>query len=164
MGLAQQPFRCPSCGGIWLRVEDAERLGGDPRFTTLGTEGAAEAPSADHRAGLCPEGHGILSRARVAAGQGFFLDRCTTCFGIWFDGGEWSQLASRHLLGDLRLFWSSTWQAQEREKRREAEYQDWLRARLGEPLFQELAALATRLRGHPSRSEALAFLQHELHG
>ncbi len=72
--------------------------------------------------GLCPEGHGLMTRARVVTDDTFFLDRCIGCGGIWFDRGEWEKVASAHLVEEIAAFWTKAWQSRQRETSRQKEY------------------------------------------
>src|SRR5215472_17369626 len=73
---------CPTCGGMWVRMQDVPRVLAE----AAGEEPVVEAdPKLDAQAGMCPAGHGILTRARIEGEKAFTLERCPTCFGIWFD-------------------------------------------------------------------------------
>lgn len=159
IGLARAPMRCPRCGGLWLRADDAPRLAEREELLE-----AAEVPSseADLRAGRCPGGHGLMSRARVHQGEGFYLERCLECWGVWFDPGEWKRLAEHQLLGGLDRYWDPDWQLGYSRVSQEAETRRWLEERLGTSLFRELHSVAERLRAHPARSEAMAYFERQV--
>ena len=118
-------------------------------------------PRVDAQAGMCPAGHGIMSRARIEGEKAFSLERCPTCFGVWFDRGEWQRVAHEHLANDLPHFWSREWQEQQRRTRGRAAQIASARADLGDEVFAKVTELAAMLRSHPRRSEALAFLAAE---
>ena len=95
---AHEPPACSNCHGMWLTKTVLARLI-DERPPMVPIVKGIDA--ADKMVGTCPEGHGELSRAEVAAVPPFNLDRCPTCQGVWFDGGEWQRLASHHMLRRL---------------------------------------------------------------
>lgn len=55
----------------------------------------------DARSGLCPEGHAILTRARVDTEEPFHIERCASCHGLWLDKGEWNRLSDMGLVGEV---------------------------------------------------------------
>lgn len=112
----------------------------------------------DASAGLCPHGHGILRRASVPELE-FFLDRCSTCWGIWFDAGEWTRLAQARCFETLPEIWSEGWQREQRSQRSTASHLAWAEETFGAELLGRLLEVGNLLTDHPSRSEALAFLQ-----
>lgn len=147
---------CTNCGGMWMPMYEV------PRLIDEAVSAAGESqPSADGRSGMCPSGHGIMSRARIEAATPFTLERCATCFGVWFDRGEWQRLADEHLVEELPHFWSREWQAKQRRIRSRAAHLESAKEDFGDELYAQLTALATALREYPRRSEALAFLREE---
>lgn len=112
----------------------------------------------DEKAGLCPSGHGILIRARAPVGDGFYLDRCAACFGVWFDQGEWQVVSAAGLKSGLFELWTGPWRRQQRQNARHANEEDRLRERVGAELAGKLEDLAEQLRQHPARDLALSFL------
>lgn len=154
---------CPKCGGFWLHPE---KLPGSiieqaPSDQALSEQPPSEPSELDLKGGLCPEGHGILIRAHLDVDPPFYLERCSRCLGVWFDAGEWQRLASLHLLQALPELWTDQWQSRQHDEKRRATYQEWIRSTLGPDLVDRLAKLATDLRGHEHRLEALAFLRNE---
>ena len=161
LGLASQPQRCRSCKGLWLdgHLEEAPallKIIGD--LQPAGGENEAEG---DALAGLCPEGHGILTRARVGGEGGFFLDRCSRCSGVWFDAGELARVAQQRLLDSLDELWTSAWQRQQRQRLSRQRYLQSLEAELGEDLLERLVRLAQEIRESRHREQILAFLREE---
>lgn len=158
-----RPYICKSCGGMWLTKTEIER------FTETGETGFFSAsdstdcaPNLDERAGLCPSGHGLLTRARIDADPHFYLERCSRCGGVWFDCGEWDRLVETHLLDRLPEFWTSAWQRAQRSATHESTFREIQKKRFGEAVFADLVRMANRLREHPLKGEALAFLREEI--
>lgn len=156
---ASRLLRCPDCKGTWLPKDEARLEAVASLLATDSTIRPGEA--GDSRTGLCPNGHGILIRARVELADPFFLERCPECHGIWFDKGEWNVLAAGHLLSDLEHLWDPSWRAKMKLRRAEPGYVDGLEQALGRPLYASIEVLATALKGlpHPLRQEALAHLE-----
>lgn len=108
--------RCPACGGVWF---DKGELGETLRTATrqlgplveegsapsaAGGPGPALANDPDRVRGTCPRDKRRLLAVESARCPDLTVDECSTCGGIWLDGGE---LASLRLarpgirLGDL---------------------------------------------------------------
>ena len=152
-------FECRTCGGIWLHLRELHRLAG----STASAPGqpAAESNELDGRGGLCPEGHGLLIRARIELEPPFYLDRCSQCHGVWFDRGEWQRLATHHLLEHLPELWTGAWQQRQRAAEQRRSYVEWANETFGDELFEQLTRLAAALDRYEHRAEALAFLRNE---
>ncbi|MEO8904037.1 MAG: zf-TFIIB domain-containing protein [Polyangiaceae bacterium] len=154
-------LRCPGCAGFWVAPEvvasaaSVEVLG---KLDAPPTRAASE----DKRTGQCPDGHGLLRRARVAWHEPYFLERCGRCGGVWFDAGEWQRAAADDLLTNLSEVWSPAWRKQLSDQQSHAALEVDLRAKLGSELFALLHALAARLEAHPQRTVALAYLSERL--
>jgi Zn-finger nucleic acid-binding protein len=116
----------------------------------------------DAKTGLCPVDGSILSRAEVDLGAErppIHLERCGSCHGVWFDAGEWSSLAERHLLEQIDEFWTAEWRARQRREHGDAAHDRRLRDAFGEELYEALQDVARKLKGHERRSQALAFIR-----
>src|SRR3954462_3979298 len=77
-------LQCPSCSGFWVPPEVV------PLPTSLSILSARDTrkpppPSELQRTGQCPEGHGLLRRARVTWHNPYFLERCARCGGVGCD-------------------------------------------------------------------------------
>jgi len=150
-------YKCGGCGGMFV-----------PRVLVelVHEEGASAAPadgeSLDAQTGRCPIDRSIMTRAEIELGDDrppIHLERCGTCQGVWFDAGEWSSLAERHLLERIDEFWTIEWRAQMRRERDAASHDRRLRDAFGPELHDALQDLARKLKGHERRSQALAFLR-----
>ncbi|PAP75500.1 zf-TFIIB domain-containing protein [Rubrivirga marina] len=135
-GRSLRGFRCPRDHGTFLPADlyFAWREHYEP------ADPPAEAvPSSDEvgdvkRAKLCPQDQHIMSRYRVRPEGGFWLDRCATCGGVWFDGEEWDATVEAGLLNRLPALLTDAWQRQADREVAHDGYEDRLRDRLGEDL------------------------------
>ncbi|WP_163337594.1 zf-TFIIB domain-containing protein [Desulfopila sp. IMCC35008] len=152
------PFTCPKCGGLWLESHALPRMQELADFSS----GGHQNPDHDHKTGLCPGGHGVLTRTKIEVEQPFYLEKCVQCNGIWFDKGEWQKVSESQFETNLLQLWSRAWQ---REKRREHQEQEITRLdkeALGEELYYEIIQLAGKISAHPCRSRAVGLFQEEL--
>lgn len=113
----------------------------------------------DRKNGMCPEGHGLMSRARVAFHRPYFIERCRTCDGLWLDAGEWTRLSAERLLDHLDDLWLPSWRARIQQEHAAASLQDDLRDKLGAELFDRLHLIAMELVRHPHGDVALAYVR-----
>ena len=155
-----RPYACPECGGIWVRKEDLSRMS-DVIFNDH-EDILSDNNTLDSKTGLCPEGHGIMIRARIEDDCPFYLERCSVCGGIWFDRGEWQRIAGHHFLKNLSDFWSYSWQQRQRRKKSRRQYLQKNEELLGNELFASLVTLAEKLKQHPEKGRALSFLREEI--
>ena len=151
---------CRKCQGLWLYKEALSFADGP--IPSLPTDEAGHDDDADRKAGLCPFGHGVLIRARVDTEPAFFLDRCSTCGGIWFDRGELHLVAMAGLTEQLPDLWSPEWRRERRRERDRLEYLEDMKSKIGDGLFQRLTNLVEVLRENPLKRQVLDFLIDEL--
>jgi len=154
-------LQCPSCSGFWVPPEVVAL----PASVEVLTErDARSAPKAqeDKRTGQCPDGHGLLRRARVTWHDPYFLERCGRCGGVWFDAGEWSRAVADDLLANLSEVWSPAFRKHLSDQQSHESLEVDLRSKLGVELFDLLHTLAERLQAHPQRAVALAYLSERL--
>ena len=151
---------CRKCQGLWLYKEALSSADGP--VPSLPSDEAGHDDDADRKAGLCPFGHGVLLRARVDTDPAFFLDRCSTCGGVWFDRGELHLVAMAGLTEQLPDLWSLEWQRERRRKRHRQEYLEDMKNKFGEDLYQRLTEVVDMLKGNPLKRQVLDFLIDEL--
>lgn len=169
-------FRCPKCEQQELTAGDQSTLRCSACHGLFVPQTALQAALAaddlagetvdrhhDEQGALCPQDHSIMVRTRVTAGEddSFHLERCGSCYGVWFDAGEWSKLASHQLLTHLDEFWSAEYRKRDRLAEDRATYENRMKKVFGAELFYQLRSVATALREHPRRSQALAFIREE---
>jgi Zn-finger nucleic acid-binding protein len=153
------PSKCGTCHGVWLPHE-AIVLELKPTESREGDTGPAD-PALDAKAGFCPLGHGLMTRARGEGPLTFHLDRCATCRGVWFDPGEWAAVAASEWLRHLDDLWDPVHRRKMREQAEHEHRVASLRAALGDQTLAQVLELAAALREHPARSVALAYLLDE---
>lgn len=166
------PARCTRCKGVWLtRDEIAQWRSGGGVLELSPTEEPPADLEVDKKAGLCPDCGRILVRAALGTasdsesgdGGAFYLDRCANCGGIWFDHGEWNELAADEELDDLSRLWDPEWQRRRVEARNRRAYLERLKGRLGGELFGAVQGLLASLREKPElKGPVLAHLREEL--
>ena len=90
--------RCARCGGTFLDFGELAAAAADPAI--LSGEPAKDVPVArDDEAG-CPRCWIAMRKAEVP-GQGFAVDRCGRCGGIFLDRGELAAIAAAQLVDGL---------------------------------------------------------------
>ena len=152
-------YSCPSCNGRWVQTEKMRKLSVD----CLDEEACPPGNSSyDHKTGVCPAGHGIMLRGKVYGEEEFYLEKCVTCGGIWFDKGEWQQVAEANLFQDMQNFWSVSWQRKQQQIKNREAFLSLNKNLLGEELFLSVMELAGLLKNHPEKNRALALLQQEI--
>jgi|JI10StandDraft_1071094.scaffolds.fasta_scaffold110583_1 Zn-finger nucleic acid-binding protein len=151
---------CDECGGAW--VPDGGPFDAALPAAILDASVGASETELDRLAGVCPLGHGILTRAQTFVGRGFYLDRCATCSGVWFDRGEWQSVSVAGLAAGMYIIWTEPWQRGQREQIAASAYEQQLQKALGYELVDRIAELAAEMRDHPHRNLALGFLHAEL--
>jgi Zn-finger nucleic acid-binding protein len=154
-------LQCPSCSGFWVPPEVVV-LPASLDVLCKRDVRPAHTPLENQRTGQCPEGHGLLRRARVTWHDPYFLERCARCGGVWFDAGEWSRSVADELLSNLSEVWSPAWRKHLSDQQSHDSLEVDLRAKLGSDLFSALRSLAEKLESHPQRGVALAYLSERL--
>lgn len=155
-----KPLWCPECGGVWVPMQDMDNV--SQSFSEDLNTSMFDASAYDQKTGLCPQGHGIMLRAKVEGDKPFYLERCPHCGGIWFDHGEWQQVVKYHLTDHLADFWTTAWQRQLQSRKDRESFIELNKSLLGEDIVGDIFKLAEKLKSHPEKSRALALLRQEL--
>ena len=160
----ERALTCAQCHGYFLPRQVVEHWQTEPFVELSEDETLPIDPEADHKTGLCPMGHGILLRARVEPEEDhvFHLERCGFCHRIWLDRGEWQRLATAFYLDHLNDLWDPLWQKRHRNEKLQRRLDRSLFDQLGENLYQDLSSVVERLRRHPSKAQALAWIRQHL--
>lgn len=159
--LGAVPSTCPSCGGIWLQRGALTALYQSGALTELGVVSRPRRDT-DRRTGLCPEGHGILTRAKGAWEQPYYLERCSKCGGLWLDEGEWQRLIDENLIDAIDELWEPAWRRQLQRRQSARALGEELRAKFGPELVNRLEQLASELAVAPHANLALAYLRESI--
>lgn len=158
-GLAGLPQRCSRCRGFWVRLASIKALQESGVLTSV--DDNTERSEADRRTGLCPEGHGILARAKASWTRPFFVERCMVCSRIWLDAGEWKRLTAEHLIEHLDDLWLPTWRKQMQQQHSASRLQEIVVERLGPDLLRRIDELATELAAHEHPQLGMAVLREK---
>ncbi len=156
---------CPSCQGTWIPAGNYEtwqaqhsQLDVPPNLFTQ-EQSSDFIPSAfDAKAGLCPECGSYLTRVKVNLKTPFYLERCSSCNGIWCDRGEWEVLQHANLHTQIQQLFAPKWQIQMREVQHHQQERQILIDKLGADLAADLFALADALENHNHGDFALAYI------
>lgn len=154
------PYNCKFCGGMWLEFEKIPDF-----FESIRLEESKEITENlnDDKAGFCPSGHGLLTRAKIEDTENpFYLEKCSTCGGIWFDNDEWQRIINNNLVDNLNDIWCSSWQTQQRKKKSRDTYLEANKKVFGEGVFNKIIELSILLKEHPDKGRAIALLQQEM--
>src|SRR5512139_1238854 len=157
-GLDRPPLRCARCKGFWIYLSSVATLRDNGAIETLEHDVVPD-DTGDKKTGLCPDHHGILSRAKASWRRPFYIERCRHCNGIWLDAGEWRKLAAEHLLDHLDELWAPAWRHKLQAEESDEALHELLRARLGKDLSDRIEALADELAVHPHGDLAMAHLR-----
>lgn len=155
-----KPYWCPVCGGMWISIHEIEELS-EPFVEDLKIS-LEDSAQYDQKTGLCPNGHGIMIRANVEGDRSFYIEKCSHCGGMWFDHGEWQQIAKHHLLGNLADFWTTAWQRQHQQEKNRESFIELNKKILGEDIVQLIIHLGEKLKDHPEKTRAFALLKQEI--
>ena len=97
-----------------------------------------------------------MRRVAVGHGKAFYLDRCTSCGGFWFDANEWAEMKASGLHREAHQVFTDSWQAEVRRQSRDAADQRRLNERLGEEGVAQIESLKQWISEHPRGNEILA--------
>ena len=153
-------FRCPNCGGNWIRgVEYWKWLDGHgpnlPERTGLDSGLSLAKPD---RHLDCPECRFRMVKYLVGRGLGFTLDHCQGCKGIWLDKNEWEALRERNLHDDVNSMFTSFWQEAAQKEARKKRLEQIYISRFGADDYAEIERMRAWLDGRQNKQDLLAYL------
>ena len=153
-------FRCPNAHGLFLPSDlyFAWREGHEPVVDGGGLIPSPDAVGDVKKPKLCPQDGRIMGRYKVGAGNTFWLDRCATCSGVWFDGDEWEATVEAGLLDHLPSIVTDAWQRTIEDDEAASTRAGTLRDRLGADDLERIDAFRTWAWAHPERHVILARL------
>jgi Zn-finger nucleic acid-binding protein len=153
-------FRCPECGGNWIRGAEywrwLERHGPNLPERSDQDSGLSLAEPGKHID--CPECRFRMVKYLVGHGFSFTLDQCGGCKGIWLDRNEWEALKERNLHDDVNAMFTSFWQAEAQRELRRKRLEEIYISRFGAEDYAEVTRIRAWLEAHPKRPELLAYL------
>ena len=157
---ALQGFRCPDGHGVFLPSdvyvqwqEGGEEDAPDVESVTIDAGDVGDVK----RAKLCPQDRHIMSRYQVSPG-GFWLDRCGSCGGAWFDGDEWDATVEAGLHLRLSAVFSDAWQRRVEDAAVQQRRRDRLADAAGADDLDRVDTFRQWVWAHPQRHLLLARL------
>ncbi len=154
-------YRCSKCEGYWIKGFQYWKwlkAHGDT-IPEKSVEFTVDLPASDSKqAKVCIECGHLMLRNKVGHGIPFYLDRCSACGGVWFDKNEWDVLKSRNLHDEIHLIFTSAWQADNREKEQQLNYEKTLSEILGEKDYEDLRKIKVLIRNHPRKDLMLGYI------
>jgi Zn-finger nucleic acid-binding protein len=157
-------YACPNCHGIWIssneylawlaphHILSIEEIDIEAEFTT-------PYPIADnHQAMFCPDCSHFLRRYKIWPNLAFYLDRCSSCNGIWFDCNEWQTLQTQNLHNKVNIFFTEVWQQKLRSEEMRGRFAKMYLERFGASDYHRIQDMRAWLQGHPNSDSLLAYL------
>ena len=152
------PCFCQTCKGIWLKEVGESNL---PEEFLSNQAGYFDKENVlDSKTGLCPEGHGVMTRAKIPGDEPYYLEKCMKCGGIWFDKGELEKLVEDNLLDLLSEFWTASWRRQQLKAMDRQTYLRINEEKLGPEIFTQVLSLAKQIQQHPEKIRAISLLKY----
>jgi Zn-finger nucleic acid-binding protein len=156
-------YTCSQCNGIWIlsnayltwqraKAREMPKKPGDIPFDPTWETKELK---------LCPECGHILARYKIFPNVNYYLDRCHSCNGIWFDKNEWDALATRNLHDNLNEFFTHPWQEKLHKQETAHRMEELYLSKFGQADYEYIQKVRLWLQDHPRRNMLLAFLQAE---
>lgn len=154
---------CHSCQGSWIRANDyetwhQENASQEPELFSQIHQVDYVASPYDNKAALCPDCQRILSRAKVSLKTSFYIERCSSCNGIWCDGGEWDVLEKLGWHTHIEQLFTTSWQVRMREYQHAEQERQAIVDKVGSEIAHQVFELAAILEQHPNGDFAAAYL------
>ncbi|MCB9133778.1 MAG: zf-TFIIB domain-containing protein [Anaerolineales bacterium] len=140
---------------LWLRLQ-LQHQQATP--TSLHMPAPASVPQTEsEKAKICPDCGRLLRRYKVWPNLDFYLDRCNTCNGIWFDQNEWAILKEHKVHDEINLIFTQPWQEQLRQIEAHHFFEAMYQTRFGED-YEEIKRMRAWLQNHPQKTSVIAYL------
>ncbi|WFB37443.1 zf-TFIIB domain-containing protein [Kiritimatiellota bacterium B12222] len=94
--------RCPGCQGIWFDMLEHEDLKKMPGSESL--DNAVSGKDSSDVVKDCPRCHTRLSPTHDAEQPHIVYDKCSSCYGVFFDAGEFADLKELTLKERLKAW------------------------------------------------------------
>ena len=82
--------QCGGCQGVWFDEDELSKLINDQGASGRALKGADS--GLDRKTGKCPQDETPLIRVHSKRNRSVVIDHCSTCKGMWLDGGEFQRL------------------------------------------------------------------------
>ena len=154
-------YKCNDCEGLWVKGFQYWKWikSHGETIPENSVEITVDLPMSDSKqAKVCLECGHMMIRNKVGHGIPFYLDRCSACGGIWFDKNEWKVLKSCNLHDEIHLIFTSAWQADNREKEQQINYEKTLNEILGEKGYDDLRKIKSLINTHPRRDLLIGYI------
>ncbi len=153
---------CDQCGGYWLDPEKYDSWLEQREVTLPEKEPVAELEINDNsQVKICPNCGSILLKYRVGNGTKFFIDRCGSCHGVWFDCNEWEALKQRNFHDEINHIFSQSWQEKVRQQENAENLDRIYQKKFGRKDYEEAQKIWAWLRTRPEYQGLLAYLNDE---
>lgn len=153
--------RCLRCEGVWISAREYWQWVQTRNTVEKALFDAAEVSlpvETEGQAKICPECGHLLRRYKVWPNVKFYLDRCGSCQGVWFDRDEWDYLKSRGEHGHVYEFFGELWQEEVHEEERCQRLVDLYLERFGAEDYTRIKEIREWLWDHPQQGALLAYL------
>lgn len=168
LGLRGQPieenlygYGCDQCSGIWV---SAPQYGQWLKSRNANEQSLLESMEVSlpleetGKAKICPECGHLLRRYKVWPNVKFYLDRCASCYGVWFDQNEWTYLKARGEHDHIYEFFEQLWQEDLLEAEARERLEQLYLKRFGAEDYARIKEMRQWLWEHPQQGALLAYL------
>ena len=82
--------QCCECKGVWFDEDELTKLIDDQSAAGRALKGSES--GLDRKSGKCPQDSTPLLRVYSKRNRSVVIDLCSSCKGVWLDGGEFQRL------------------------------------------------------------------------
>ncbi len=82
--------QCSQCKGVWFDEDELSKLIEEQASSGRVLKGSDS--GMDRKGGNCPQDQTPLLRVYSKRNRSVVIDHCSTCKGVWLDGGEFQRL------------------------------------------------------------------------